>query len=189
MIDYKLCTDEELVIFLREDDHRAFEEIHARYYPVLYRHAYRKLPDREEVRDILQELFGSLWSNKQLSLQHGLKAYLYTAIRNRLINVFSKNRVRDAYAGYLATYLEENTSYETEERLVYKDLIKIIESEVDALPPQMQKIFKLSRYEHLSYLEISKITNTSPETVKKQAHNALKILKKKLHARLFSILV
>lgn len=189
MVDYKLCTDEELTNLLSEDDHKAFEEIHNRYYPLLYRHAYKKLPDREEVRDILQEIFGKIWHNKDLSLQNGLKAYLYTSVRNRVINTFSKYRIREQYEEHLGTFLSMHLNHEPEEAVIYKDLLRIIDAEISALPPQMQKIFKLSRYENLSYQEISKITNTSPDTVKKQAQNALKILKKKLHAYLFTILI
>jgi RNA polymerase sigma-70 factor (ECF subfamily) len=56
----------------------------------------------------------------------------------------------------------------------------MIEKEMAALPSGMQKIFELSRREHLSHREIAAQLNISEETVKKQVNNALRILRSKL---------
>ncbi|WP_316791466.1 RNA polymerase sigma-70 factor [Pedobacter frigoris] len=188
MATYSAYSDQELVALLKNGDHMAFGEIHKRYYPVLYSHAYKRLPYREEVKDILQELFAFIWTNREsLYFTSGLSAYLYTSVRNRVINVFSKDKIRHEYASSFAKYSEEGDN-ETDELLRHKELIALIEKEVAALPDQMRKVFEMSRFQHLSHNEIAEITNTSPLTVRKQIQNVLKILRTKLSSAIFFIL-
>src|SRR5437879_13371925 len=100
MHPYCKITDSELIGLLREGDISAFEEIHRRYYPVLYSHAYRRLPEREEVKDILQEVFTYLWNNRlTLNFELGINAYLYTCVRNKIINIYKHHRSEERRVG------------------------------------------------------------------------------------------
>lgn len=185
MAAYSTYTDLELTSLLKGGDQAAFNEIHKRYYALLYNHAFKRLPYREEVKDILQELFAFLWNNRDsLVFTSGLAAYLYSSVRNRVINVFTKQKVRTAYAASLQDYLVAGENV-TDWRLREKELATLIEREIAALPPQMRRVFELSRNEHLSHNEIAALLNTSPLTVRKQVQNALKILRSKLGANLF----
>lgn len=185
MKEYQKISDAELAFLLKQDDHTAFNEIHNRYYSLLYRHAFKRLPYREEVKDILQELFTFLWNNREtLTFTSGLAAYLYTSTRNRVINVFNKQKVRYEYAQSLQGFLDKGENV-TDWSIREKELIALVEKEIAALPPQMQKVFQLSRNSHLSHNEIAELLNTSPLTVRKQIQNVLKILKSKLGANIF----
>lgn len=185
MKEYQKISDTELVSLLKQGDHTAFNEIHNRYYSLLYRHAFKRLPYREEVRDILQELFSFLWNNREaITFTSGLAAYLYTSTRNRVINVFNKQKIRHEYAQSLQIFLDKGESV-TDWSIREKELIALVEKEIAALPPQMQKVFQLSRNSHLSHNEIAELLNTSPLTVRKQIQNSLKILKSKLGANIF----
>jgi RNA polymerase sigma-70 factor (family 1) len=185
MYEYRRYSDVELVLLLKKSDHAAFNEIHKRYYSLLYNHAFKRLPDREEVKDILQELFAFVWNNREnLVFTSGLAAYLYTSARNRIINVFTKQKVRFEYANSLQQFVEEGESV-TDWKIREKELIAFVEKEIAALPPQMRKVFELSRNAHLSYNEIAELLNTSPHTVRKQVHNVLKILRTKLGTNIF----
>lgn len=187
MTDYRTYSDIHLSVLLMKGDHAAFNEIHKRYYPLLYHHAYKRLPNEEDVKDILQELFAALWNNREaLVFTTGLAAYLYTAVRNRIINVFSKQKVRHVYAQSLQKYLEEGENV-TDMKLREKELIALVEKEIAALPPRMREVFVLSRNAHLSHHEIAELLETSPQTVRKQIQNALRILRAKLGATVVSI--
>jgi RNA polymerase sigma-70 factor (family 1) len=189
MAGYSAHTDQELLLLLKEGDHAAFGEIHKRYYPVLYSHAFKRLPYREEVKDILQELFAYVWNNREnLNFTSGLAAYLYTSVRNRVINVFTKDKTRQEYAVSFAKYAEEGEN-QTDELLREKELAALIEKEIAALPEKMRQVFEMSRFQHLSHNEIAEITNTSPLTVRKQIQNTLKILRTKLSSAIFVTLV
>lgn len=50
-----------------------------RYWHDLYKIAYRRLPSEEDVKDVLQETFISLWKNiHHISVDENIGGYLYT---------------------------------------------------------------------------------------------------------------
>ncbi|HTD40171.1 MAG TPA: RNA polymerase sigma-70 factor [Mucilaginibacter sp.] len=173
-------SDVELTTLLKQGNLDAFTSIHRRYYGILYSHAYKRLQDREEVKDILQELFSCLWNNREsINFNVNLQAYLYTAVRNRILNVFKRQKVRSDYVESFRKFIENNEPT-PDETLRLKELIIIIEAEVNTLPPQMKLIFEMSRNAKLSHKEIAQELNISPLTVKKQVNNSLRILRIKL---------
>ena len=180
MKDYSKYTDQGLVMAIRSGDANAFTEIHDRYYPILYAHAFRRLPDREEVNDLLQELFLYLWNNRMQQFSGHLSGYLFTSIRNRILNVYRSRKVRSDYIDSLQDFLDSNTSPIADDLLREKELTLIIEREISALPSQMRVIFEMSRNLNKSHLEIADHLSISPLTVKKQIYNSLKILRAKL---------
>lgn len=187
MSTYDSYSDVELTGLLRQGDISAFTAIHSRYYGVLYIHAYKRLSDREEVKDILQELFTCIWNNKEtIHLNINLKAYLYTAVRNRILNAFKHKKIRSDYIVSFEQFFSHNGPA-PDETLRIKELIAIIDAEVSALPPQMRRIFEMSRNANLSHQEIAKELNISPLTVKKQVNNSLKILRVKLGVHFFML--
>jgi RNA polymerase sigma-70 factor (family 1) len=185
MFGYESCNDDELIVLLRKGDLDAFTTIHKRYYGVLYNHAYKRLPDREEVKDLLQELFTYIWNNKEtIKFNINLQAYLYTAVRNKILNVFKHQKIKSDYITSFEAFLV-NDEPTPDETLRIKELINIINAEVSALPPQMRLIFEMSRNANLSHHEIAEKLQISPLTVKKQVNNSLRILRVKLGTYFF----
>lgn len=187
MSTYYAFTDQELAARLRQGDQHALTEIHRRYYAVLYTHVYKRFPYREEVLDLLQELFTYLWDHReQLLFTTGLAGYLYTSIRNRVLNLHRNQKVRGKYAASLQVFAEEGELI-TDNLVREKELLQMVEREIAALPQQMRVIFELSRKQELSHIEIAEKLNISPLTVRTQVRNALRILRIKLGINIFFI--
>lgn len=177
---YNKYSDDELISRLRLGDLSAFTAIYIRYHGVLYSHAYKRLPDREELKDILQDIFIYIWNNREsINFNVNLQAYLYTAVRNKILNVFQSQKFKSDYITSFEELVVNNEPI-PDEALRHKELISIIDAEVSALPPQMRLIFELSRNANLSHKEIAEKLNISPLTVRKQVNNSLKILRVKL---------
>lgn len=192
MRDYYKFSDEELVVLLNKSNHDAFKVIHERYYGLLYRHAFHKftyLRDKQEVEDILQDLFIKLWENRmEIDPSTSFKAYLYTNLKNRVLNDLAKKKVRQEYLNHLQHLILHQDAVMTTDHMVReKELIALIEKEVHALPPKMRMAFEMSRNQHLSYDEIAEQLNISPHTARTQVRNVLRILKVKLPNFIFSI--
>lgn len=180
MTRYNQFSDFELILRLKEDDESAFTEIYERYKWVLYSHAYKKLKNREEAKDVIQELFSGLWTKRNvINLNANLSGYLYTAMRNKVLNVIAHQQVADKYIDSLEAYTSQN-SFLTDHLIREKQLAMQIEQEIDSLPPRMKALFLLSRKEYLSHREIACKMEISEETVKRQMKNALKTLRLKL---------
>ncbi len=177
---YTTLQDPLLFDLLKEDEEGAFREIYERYFDVLYLHACRKLENREEARDVVQEVFATIWDKrKSLSLTGSLLAYLYAAVRNRIINIFLHKRVEAVYIESLESAIDEGFC-QTDHLIRRNQLNSMIEIEIAALPSKMQEIFKLSRKQYFTHREIASELNLSEQTVRKQVNNALKILRSKL---------
>ncbi|WP_206367024.1 RNA polymerase sigma factor [Sphingobacterium sp. SGG-5] len=181
-----LYTDKELIQLLKLGNKSALDEIYKRFHGVLYSHAYRRLPDREEVRDILQEIFIYLWNNRKTVEISNLSAYLYTSVRSRILNAYRNKKVRERYTQSLQDFI--NSGADTvEEHIREKELVALVEQEVSALPPQMRLIFEMSRFQDKSHKEIAEELNISPQTVRTQVRNALRVLRLKLGASIFTL--
>lgn len=178
---YRNLSDQELFCLLKEGNRCAYTEIYNRYSAPLYAHALKRLNDREEAKDIIQELYAYLWANREnITLQGQLSGYLYKAIRNRVVNVYAHREVATSYIDSLGQDIpncKEHTDYLIREN----QLANLIEKEINFLPSKMREVFILSKRRYLSNREIANELNISEGTVKKQVANALKILRTRLH--------
>jgi RNA polymerase sigma-70 factor (ECF subfamily) len=175
-----LHSDLELLSRVREGDESAFEAIYKRYYSLLYIHACKLLKESGEAEDCVQEVFSGLWQKAgQLEISVSLSSYLYTSIRNRVLNRIEHKRVKDAYLFSMQRFMKEGESI-IDEELRVRELTALIEKEIAALPEKMREVFELSRREELSHKEIAEKLKISDKTVKKQVSNAIKILRNRL---------
>ncbi|HEY9560441.1 MAG TPA: RNA polymerase sigma-70 factor [Anseongella sp.] len=174
-------TDSKLLGLLREGDHAAFTEIYDRYWGILYLHAWKMLRDETVAKDVVQEIFISLWIKSEvLKVTDSLNAYLFKAVRNKVLNLIRNNKVRTDYTGLFSLYIEKHRNT-TLEHLHEKELLEAIEEGIRSLPEKMRQVFELSRKEYLSHRQIAKQLNISEKTVKRQVSNALQILRTQIN--------
>lgn len=180
MADYKALLDAELTTLLKQGDERAFTEIYQRYSMIVYYRVNQMLRDAEASKDIVQEIFMTLW-DKANNIQENvnLAGYLYVAGRNKVLKLIEKGKVRNDYISAIAKFGTEASSATLEE-IDERAIAAIIEQEIQNLPPKMREVFELSRSANLSHKEIADKLNISDKTVKKQINNAIKILRPKL---------
>ncbi|WP_316792202.1 RNA polymerase sigma-70 factor [Pedobacter frigoris] len=180
MADYSMYTDQELAAFLKQGDEVAYTEIFARYNYILHSHAVNKLRDREEARDIIQEVFTYLWQKKEtITFTSSLSGYLYGAVRNAILNRVVHKQVQEKYFDSIKDFSLQGEVV-TDHLIREKQLREFIEQEIALLPPKMRQVFEMSRKENLSHKEIAEKLDISEQTVSKQVTNAIKILKTKL---------
>jgi hypothetical protein len=79
--EYKTLSDIALFILLKKDDHAAFTEIHHRYWERLMAIALQRVKDVHIAQDIMQEVFVSLWNNRQKAVIEKPENYLATAVK------------------------------------------------------------------------------------------------------------
>jgi RNA polymerase sigma-70 factor, ECF subfamily len=173
-------NDEALLEQFRQGNTLAFEALYKRFWGVLYLQAYRLLMQEEDAKDIVQEVFTALWTKAiHIELSGSLAAYLYTATRNRVLNMLASKRRYQTHLSSLKHFLSgaDNNSlqYVTE-----KEMQARMEREIRALPPKMREVFELSRKTALTHKEIAHQLQLSQETVKKQISNAIRTLRHKM---------
>ena len=173
-------SDQELTTLLHEGDERAFTEIYDRYHSLLYIYAHKKLNDKQEAQDIIQEVLTTLWIRRfDFSMQTSLPSYLFTSVRNKSLDLFSHKKVEARYLASLQNFIED-TGTQTDFLIRENDLKNLIEKETQSLPPRMKEAFQLSRKDQLTHKEIANLMDISEHTVSTQIKNALRILRARL---------
>jgi RNA polymerase sigma-70 factor (family 1) len=180
MPGYHGFTDQELSSLLNQGDEKAYTEVYERYYSLLYVYAYKKLHNRQESEDIVQEVLIALWNKRFVfHLERSLTAYLFTAVRNRALDLFSRKKIESRYVESLQRFVDDSGS--SADFLVREnDLRNLIQKEIDALPPRMREVFSLSRSNLLSHREIADVMDISEQTVTTQIKKALRVLRVRL---------
>jgi len=176
---YPNLSDEELTVLLKQGDHRAFTEIYNRYWAEMYYHTFRMLKDEDSSKDVVQDVFSSLWLKSSLiNTNTKLSGHLYISVRNKVLNLIAHDKIKGDYLTEVAAFVTQAT----DETVLYdeRQILEIVEAEIKNLPPRMREIFELSRKDNLSHKEIAEKLNLSDQTVKKQVQNALKIIKNKI---------
>ena len=172
-----LLPDQQLLQLLATGSQASYTVIYSRYSEILFRHAYNMLEDQAEAEDVIQEVFLMLWTKRsEVAAAKSLSAYLYTSVRNRILNHITHQKVVDKYLDSMRTFMETG-GYTADELLREKELAAVIEREIAAMPPKMREIFLMSRNEQLSHKSIGELLNISDKTVKQQVYKAVKQLR------------
>jgi len=187
MKNFKANSDEGLVKFLKQQEFGAFEEIYLRYWKKLYSSAFKRVQSREVAEELVQDIFTSLWVNRETLAIEILSAYLYTAIKYKVINYLEKELSRRAYSEFqIQSAIRVSNS--TEEMVLLNELNMALEKEIQKLPPKRQQIFKMSREERLSIKEVASNLGISEKTAENQLGRAIKVIKMNLkHFNIFLV--
>ena len=180
MKNYEEFADEELILLLKERDKLAFTEIYQRHWHMLYMHTFKILGDEDESKDLVQDTFFTFWEkSSELQIKSNLKGYLFVAVRNRIFSLIRKRKVNPDFVDVVMEELNQldNT---TIERIDERELVRLIDAEIEQLPKKMKEVFELSRKEFLTNREIAVKLNMTEEAVKKQIHRSIRTLKLKL---------
>lgn len=164
---------------LQAGEESVFEVLYDQYFSALYVHAYNKLRDREVAKDIVQDLFVTLWEKRaSIPINKSISSYLYISVRNRTLDYIAKERSKEKYLDTLVDFIEAKHSF-TDHRVREKMLEEQIESVLDSLPPRLKEVFQLSRKQHLTHRQISEKLNLSEQSVRSYVKDALKVFRTK----------
>ena len=177
-------SDESLITGLLTQggaDGEAFEQVFHKYFPMVRNFIKGMLKDAVRSDDVAQNIFMKLWINRHsLNRNLSLKNYLCVMARNEVINILSSK-------SFKSVHLQDRISdkhlldYSTDELINYTETSARISKDIESMPPQRREIFKMSRFEHLSNMEIAIRMNLSVRTVEKHIELALKDLRKSIN--------
>ena len=172
-------SKEEIFILQRmiEGDEDAFKYFFDTYYDDLCNFVNSYLREESISEDIVQNIFIYLWEKKgSLNLKNSVKAYLYTASKNKslnyLRNIKTQNRITEEHFSQ-----SDITTGSTDQYLEFEELKSIINQAIGRLPARCKKIYQLSRDREMTNKEIASELGISVKTVENQITIALKKIK------------
>ncbi len=184
MNKFRLNSDEDLLLRVKNGDEVAFELVFYRYKGKLLDFIRRSLPADQDAESMVQDTFTKLWiSRHQLDPAKSLNAFLYTIVRNEIYGQLRKLLVRRKYLEELS-FSTSGSGLSTEQQLEYNELVRLVTQLVKEMPEKRRVIYELSRNEGLSYKEIASQLGISENTVDSQIRKALDYLKENLRKKM-----
>ena len=154
-----------------------FEEVFKTYFGPLCNYVNSYLKDWEGSREIVQGTFMKIWENKDnIAINTSAKSYLYSAVRNRMIDSIRSNQKLTQYKNTVDVDEVVEDIDQMNSFVIREEILK----SMDKLKPKMRKIFSLSKIEGLTYNEIAAYLNISKRAVEDNVAKALRILKEDL---------
>lgn len=182
-----LTTDQDILNGLKDGHEEAYKKLFYTYFEPLTYFANKYLNDLELSKDLVQMVFSHIYEKRsELKINSSLKSYLYQSITNRSLNEIKSRKVHDKHHEDIKN--RSDVSYD-EQSIELNELESKINSVVNGLPDQCQRIFKLSRFDHKSNQEIADELGISKRTVETQISKALKILRQSLALFLLEFLL
>lgn len=172
----KQLSDQPLLEQIQRDNPKAFATLLDRYSQVLFEHVYRKIGHREDAEDITQEIFLSFWKNRttiQVDINNSLRSYLFGSAKYKVIDYYAKVAVQIPQLQPLDSIQEMGAATHTDDALLTKELQRLLEKELDAMPERMRKPLQLSREEEMTIREIALLLQISEQSVKNNISSAL----------------
>ncbi|MNK25649.1 RNA polymerase sigma factor [compost metagenome] len=163
-IDMEIQQQTEQYIYeIEEDISLDFDKLFKNFSEMLYHYAFYYLNDMEAAKSVVNDTFLRLWDGKRKPLY--IKPYLYRSVKNACLNYLSQRKdnfiLKESYEletlsdGFINVHQSDDTA----------DKLLFLERVISNLPTKRQLVFKMFRFEELSYAEIAELLNISVRTV------------------------
>ena len=182
-------TELELIKGVIARDREAISCLVETYQKRVIKTAYYFLGNMEDAEDVAQDVFieilNSIGNFRQSS---ALSTWIYRITVNRSLNVVKKNKQRQYFIRIESMFgiAKQGKSILVHESapdinsLAENETRKILKEIVSGLPVNQRTVFILSKYEEMSYKEISEVTELSVSSVESLLHRAKLNLQKRL---------
>ena len=173
-------TEKGYIEAVSRGDEQAFESLFLHYFPRIKGFISGILQNEEEAEDISQDIFVSMWQNRErLTNIENLNAYLFRIAKNTVFRHIERSLLFKDYqqqTEQAAFVSGENDSIE--EELYAKELEFLFSVSVEKMPPQRKQIYRMSRVDGLSNDEIATRLSISKRTVENHLTLALADIRK-----------
>lgn len=173
-----LHTEKELVKKLREGDSFAFEVLFYKYRNKVKGFAVKLVPAQVDPEEIVQEVFVRVWLKKEMiNPEKEFQSYLFSIAKHMVLDHLKSAVNRKLY--FVGEHFQQDLLFdEGVENSFAEDTEVKLQKLIAEIPERRREIFRLSRFEGMSYKQIAERLNISENTVDSQIRNALNFLRK-----------
>ncbi|MCI9843348.1 RNA polymerase sigma factor [Flavobacterium pectinovorum] len=176
-----------LIESLKNGDEGAYTYLIDTYHHKLCVYANSLVKNIYSAEDIVQNVFIKVWEQRaRLKTDHAIKSFLYKLVYNEFIDLYRKNQslfsLEKTYHDALNSVVAEDDSES------FQRVLKVVNKEIESLPPKCKEVFILSKKEGLTNIEIAEHLEVSIKTVEAQITKAFSILRSSLEERVKSAL-
>lgn len=174
-----MFQSESFSYLLVNDPNQALKYLYDNLYNALCNKTLTIVKDADIAEDIVQEVISDIWQKREdIQIRTSIDAYIYRSCRNKALNHIRAQKVNwedeQQLIGFESNITNADLTLEAEE------LHQRIQNAINDLPEKCGIIFSLSRFEGMSYQEISESLDISIKTVEGQMSKALKLMREKI---------
>ncbi len=183
--------DIELVEKLKSGDSETFRLVVERYQKLVLNCTFKFLRSKETAEDITQEVFIEVFESiRSFKAQSQLSTWIYRIAVTKSLNHIKSLKRKKRFAMVASLFSEDKAEEDIaapektnpDQELENQERAKILTWALDKLPENQRVAFTLSKYNEMSYEEISSMMNMSIPSVESLIHRAKTNLKKELYA-------
>jgi RNA polymerase sigma-70 factor (family 1) len=172
-----LYNEKELFNRIVSGDETAFTIIFNKYKGPLFIYALRLTKSQLAAEELVQDCFLKLWINRhRLDKVENPGGFIHNMARNAGIDFLRRLALNTKLQQEVWSRIspQENT---TELELEHSETRRMIQQAVEQLTAQQREVFRLSRYQGMSYEEIGNLLGISRNTVKNHLVSSLRFIR------------
>jgi RNA polymerase sigma-70 factor (family 1) len=184
-----LDRETNLLLSAAQGSQAAFVTLFHRHKHKLYSYTLRLTQSEMLAEDVVQDVFMKLWTDRAaMASIDNFGNYIFRMAKNQVLNHFK--RVAHEMAIVSEMFREgDHAGNNAQEMLAAREVEQVLQSVVEALPPQQKAIYRLSRDEGKSHEEIAGLLKISPNTVKNHMVQAMATIRYQLRRHADSLIV
>ncbi len=167
---------------ISQGDEASFRIFFEKYRDQLFNYIFKITKSRESAEEIVLDVFIKLWSGREMLKEVGNPdGFLYRIAHNKSIDFFRSVQKDLSRQRGIWNLIQSNLSADNaDNRLLYNNAEKRINDIRGQLSPQRQKVLELRVEEGLSYDEIARRLDISPNTVRNHISVSMQFLREML---------
>ncbi|MBC2607113.1 RNA polymerase sigma factor [Pelagicoccus albus] len=190
-------TDLVLLEELRNGRDAALNELIDRWQRPFLSFAFRYVQNREDARDLVEELFVRIYKNrKRFKEGTNFSAWAFTSLSNLCKNyerwkrrhpAFGKENLREEWNDSdlkIHPLVDLSSSSQPDRQVLGKERVELVKDAIAKLPHDLRTTLILYQYEGLSYKEVGEIVSCSVKGVETRLYRARKALKAMLSSKI-----
>jgi len=167
----KLLSDNELVRVIRKNDAERYSELVERYRGKLFAYLYCLVGQKEEVEDLLQNVFIKVFKNlNRFDQKRKFSSWIYRIAHNEAVNHIKRKYLKKFVSWEDIVTAKDNLEISSLERdagdeWMKREKIKEVHEIVDRLPIKYKQVLILRYFSGKSYKEMAEILGKPVNTV------------------------
>jgi RNA polymerase sigma-70 factor (ECF subfamily) len=174
--------DTELIDDFNHAKRKAFDELFARYFPLIYAFCCKLTDNTEESKDIAMEVMNKLFQkHTDFENLQNIRAFVYITARNTCLNYLRDLQIAAEAKKKLANTLPVTDDINARLDVEY---IAEIKKSIDKLPARQRETIEYLYFSDTKYdyIDIAEKMNISVKTVSALRQNAIAMLRELMHS-------
>lgn len=160
----------------KESDIAAFDMLFRRYFPLLQAYA-SQFVDWDNAGSVVQDVMLYLWEKRSsINVRNSVSTFLYTAVKYNCLSLVNRGQIgRKVIDSLRLSVIEEVEPVDFDKNI--NEIQRRLNSLLVQLPEPQRTVFRMNRFEGLSYKKIASELGISEKTVEYRMSQALQKLR------------